>query len=425
MRASLVILLFFTSILNLFSQDRIIYDLDSYKRVDIDFRTTFFMPDVDLYYNNTINNPALVKNYRISLGGKYTDAQLINDERNQLTKLHRLENGISSGTNKTAEMIYNYQKDRRSYNNGNYFKSGFNIQSSMAYTNNSNIFSRFSQLLNVEYDVGFGFGRLEIVNNAWIGARILEELDSKSLLKSLPIAADMRSFFDLIGDLEFDRVRDVRLKSIYQIEEIIAFIEQKEWIEKGSIKAFVTIYDAFQYEDFFIRMSGERLEFTLTPMVTGSYVWSNNSIFGMEEYIQPGYEGSIEYEIHTNGDLEYYQTKILGGTIAHFQRFSKEQQIDSKTIAADLYFQYQYRYIPSLRTNLSFNSSFSGGFVYSNAYNARIAINSSLTYNYYFSPSTQIVLMGGVFYNDNMFQVGDYQPSITGFFSFDVIHAIR
>jgi len=225
--------------------------------------------------------------------------------------------------------------------------------------------------------------------------------------------------------VEYERVMDFRLGSMYRIEKIIEFVEQKQWIDKGSIKAFVTIYDAFRYEKFFNRMSGERLEFTIKPMVRGIYNWSNNTIFGESKYIQPGFEGNIEYQIHTNGDLEYYQTKTLGGRINHSQLFQKGQVEDFKSISGDLYFQYQYRYIPSLRTNLSFNASFFGGFVYSSSYEARISINSSLTYNYYFSPSTQLVIRGDVFYNDNRFQVGDYQPSIAGSLSFDIMHAIR
>lgn len=408
-----------------YSQDRILYDLDSYKRVDVNLRTTFFSPDFNLFYDNTINNPGIPKRYTINLGGSYNDSHLINNEKNQVLKYQGIDFGFTSGTNKNVDLSYIYQMENRFYNKAKYFKRGLYIHSTSLYNEDASSFARYSHSLYAEYDIGFGFGRLEVINNAWLGARILEELDSKHLLNSIPSADEMKLFFDLIGDLESDRVMDFRLRSMYRVEKIIEFVEQKGWIDKGSIKAFISIYDTYRYEDFIIRSSGERLEFTLTPTLRGLYNWRNNSLFSESKYIQPGFIGSIEYELHRNGDLEYYKTKTFGARITHYQRFEKEQVQDSKTILGDLYFQYQYQYIPSLRTNLSFVGSFTGGFVYTSSYNARIRINTVCSYNYYFSPSTRLMIMGGILYDDNRFQLGDFQPKISTFVSFDIRHAIR
>jgi hypothetical protein len=407
------------------SQERIIYDLDTYKRVNIDLRTTFFTPDVYFNYNKTLNNPSLVKNYIFNIGGQYSDNHLINDAKNQVTKNNYVSLGIISGSNKNIHLTYNYDINNRSYDEEKYFKNGLDIRLNTDYSDGNNSFLRFSQLFNVRYDIGFGFGRLEVVNNAWVGARILEELNSKGLLQFKPRGEEMKLFFDLIGDVEFERVMDSRLYFMNRVEKIIKFIEHKEWIDKGDIEAFISIFDTYSYEDFFIRYTGERLEFTLTPFVKGKYTWTNNSIFAEQKYIDPGFEGSIEYQLHTNGDLEYYQTKILGGRITHFQRFDDIENPDYKSIAAALYFLYQYRYVPSVRTNLLFATSFSGGIDYANSYNAEISANTSVTYNYYFSPSTQVVISAGLIYNDNRFQIGDYQPNINGTFRFYVRHAIR
>jgi hypothetical protein len=425
MRTSLIISIFFIAILSSKSQDRILYDLDSYKRVDVNFRTSYFSPDFSLNYDNTINNTSIDKRYTFNLGGYYSDNHILNSENNQETKYQSLSSRFNSGTSKSVDLTYVYRKEKRHYAGARYFKNGINIITNMDYSENASSFKRFSQLIDVKYDLGFGFGRLEVVNYAWLGARILEELDSKNLLNSIPSADEMKLFFNLIDDVKSYRVMDFRLSDMYRVEKIIEFIEGKEWIDKGDIKAFIVIYDAYRYENFITRMSGERLEFTLSPTLLGTYSWRNTSIFYGGKYIQPGFIGSVEYELHRNGDLEYYQTKIFGGRITHYQRFVKEQEEDSKTISGDLYFQYEYHYIPSLRTNLSFSANFSGGFVYSNSYDAIIAVNTSITYNYYFSPSTQMVIKGGIFYDDSRFQIGSYQPEISTFMSFDIRHAIR
>ena len=336
-----------------------------------------------------------------------------------------LSGGVTIGTNKFLNLDFKHTSQNRTYSDLTFFKNGFNISSETEYEKIPSSSKIFFQSLLISYDLGFGFGRIELINHAWVGARILEELEKKELLSKIPEPSEMKLFFDLIGDLEYDRVMDSRLKDIYVLEEIIHYIEQKEWIEQGSIPAFAAINDALSYELFINRFSGERLEFTLTPVVKGTYFWREGIVLQNPKNIEPGFEGKIEYELYSNGDLEYYTRKLFGARLEYFDKFLTENIEDTKTISGNIYFTHTYSYIPSLRTNLAISTNLSGILIKRGGYNSRLSMYSRLDYSYYFSPSTQLVLSARIQYNDSEFQIGDYQPSVGTRFSVDVVHAIR
>ena len=424
MKSQLIILFVFVSSLTCLGQNSILYDFDSYKRVSGAYRTTFITPDINLSYRNVLNTPEQVKFYNLNIGGRYADNQIFNDENNQKTKSTDIDFGIGIGNVKNISFEYNYDYENRAYNDMTYFKNGFHVRTNNQYIENLDA-KRYTQSLNLGFDLGFGFGRLEIINNAWLGARILEELQIDNLLMKLPSTEEMTEFFDLIGDLEFERVMDPRLRSMYRVEKMIMFIEQKGWIENGSIPSFIKIYDAFRYENFIFRRSGERLEFTLTPTFIGNFNYSNLSQNKFSKFIQPGFFGRAEYEIHKNGDLAYNTTKLVGGEVGYFEILQDDPLEGYTHLTGNVFFRYIYRYLPSLRTNLIFTSNVSAGLIYIDSYKTRLNINSSVEYDYYFSPATRLAMVAEIKYLDTKFQVGDYQPSIDATFSLNVIHSIR
>ncbi len=409
-------------------QNRILYDLDSYKRVDGEYRTTFITPDVKFDYKDVINSPDLEKILYLRIGGDYQDYQIYNDEHNQITKYRNFRLDVDSGQNDNNGISFNtfFDNVNRSYDdNLKYFKNGLNLATNSSYRDNLGLSKRYVQTINLGYELGFGFGRIEIVNNAWLGGRILEELQNNNLLTEIPTANEMKLFFDLIGDLEFERVMDNRLRFIYRIERIIEYVEKKGWIEKGSVPAFAIIYDTFRYENFIFRKSGERLEFTLTPTFFGNLSYQRNVNDPFSKFIQGGFYGDAEYEINRNGDLEYYTTKVIGGRLGYLEEFRDNDVLENDVISGNLYFEYRYRYLPSLRTNLEFSTNVSAGFIQSYFYQATLSVSTILEYNYYFSPATQLVLITGLMYNDTEFQRGDYQPEIRANFSMNVVHALN
>lgn len=423
MKSHLSLLLFFIFSLAGSGQN-ILYDLDSYKRVSGIYRTTFITPDANLNYQDVINLPGQEKSYGFEVGGNYTDNQIQNDEKNQKTKFISLDLGAGIGTKKNVDSKYRYSSKDRSYNGMKYFKSGFQLSTENRYDEIINL-KRFTHFLDMGYDLGFGFGRLEVINNAWIGARILEELESNNLLLIYPTTEELTELFDFIGDLEFERVMDPRLRSIYRVEKMIEFIENKGWIEKGSIPSFVRIYEAFLFENFVIRESGERLEFTLRPTLASNFIYTFVMDNQFSKVIRPGFLGTIEYEIHKNGDIAYNTKKLVGGRLEYIENFRDAPSNDFKQIAGNIYFQYRYRYLPSLRTNFIFSSNIAAGFIYAGNYTARLDMNSLAEYDYYFSPVTRLAVIAEVKYIDSRFQVGNFQPAIDAKFSVNVVHALR
>lgn len=426
MKLQIFILFIFGLSFTVKGQNPIIYDLDSYQRVNFDYRLTTFSPDLSFSYSKTLNTLGQEKFLTFRLGGLYLDYQLINSETNQKSYLSRIDLNARAGTLKSFDLGYDYNYDNRSYSGLTYFKNGFEVSSRTNYMKNFNSLKEFEQELTLSYDIGFGFGRIEVVNNAWLGARILQELDKNGLLTKVPEADEMTDLFDIIGDLQFERVMDPRLMTINRLEKMIEFIEEKELIEEGSIPAFVTIYDAFRFEDFFFRQSGERLEFTLSPAVNGTYFWNDINLTGRNSNIRPGFEGSIDYEVHRNGDVEYYSKKSIGATLGYFEHFRENEESHSTIVTGDIEFNYTYRYLPSLRTNLEFATTVVGSLVKDDDdFSSILNATSKLSYFYYFSPATQLSISLNVQYSDTEFQIDEYQPSIGSSFLIDVVHAIR
>lgn len=410
-----------------YGQGRIIYDLDTYRRVDFNFRMTTIMPSADMKYDKILNNPSSDKDYQIRVGGLLNESIIGNSLHHQKVKTRRLNFSLESGRQKFINIKYDVASLNRSYNENRYFINGYEASSTSAYSS-QNVSYSFNQELGLSYDLGFGFGRLEVINSAWMGARILEELENNNLLREVPSAPEMRVFFDLIGDLTNERVLDSRLRSIYRIENIIKYIEREGWIEKGSVPAFANIYDSYRFETALInRWSGERLEFKLKTKGKFVYKESNGGSFNIRKYYEPGFEGNVEYSIHRNGDLEYYTIKKLGGLLDHYERFDKIPNLDRKVVSGNIYYEYEYRYLPSFRSNLAFTTRTSAGMTLDDKdnFSSFLRLDLVLVYNYYFSPATQMQLYARLNYNDNRFQVGEYQPRVRAWFSFDLIHAIR
>ncbi|MEM9548500.1 MAG: hypothetical protein AAGA77_21120 [Bacteroidota bacterium] len=408
------------------SQSRIIYDLDAYLRVDGVYRTTFIIPNADLGYSNIINDPSKERDIQFVGGLLYNDNRIINNPRNQKVIEKSIDFDFTNGQANAIAFKYDYENTNRYYGEDKkYFKSRFYVSTDSRYQENQGVNKTYLQTAALQYGLGFGFGRIEVVNDAWLGARILEELRMKNLLLVMPSSDEMKTFFDVVGDLSFERVMDNRLRSIYQIETLIKYIEEQGWIEKGSIPAFATIYDAFRFEDFLFRQSGERLEFTLTPRVDSWLNYRFNEDDVNFYSFQPGFSGRTEYEVNRNGDLEYYTSMVLGGTFNYTEQINNNDFDDENFLNGSVYFRYSYYYLPSRRTNLIITGNVSAGFAHSSSYNAVLNMFSRLEYNYYFSPATQLVMQAALTYNDPQFQIGDYQPSIKANFSMNVVHAIR
>ena len=410
-----------------YGQDQVLFDLDTYKRVDFNYRSTFISPDAYIDYTKSVNTPGQEKRYGIRFGGKYDDEQIINNENIQKTKDRYVDFNIKSGSTEEFDIDFLVANDTRKYAGMKYFLSGMEYKNTYVdrYYELSSGDRRADISHELNYSLGFGFGRLEVVDNAWLGARVLQELNAKKLLLEIPETSELKLFFDLIGDLEFERVRDPRLKSIYVLENVIKYIEAKGWVEEGSIPAFVSISDSYRFEDFFRRYSGKRLEFRLTPRVSGLYRWSEFGTISNRNYLQGGFVGNVEYTIHSNGDLKYYTSKVLGGRIANDRRYHKNANRDETFIYGEIYFEYDYRYIISQRTNLLIASDIKGAFQKSDNFDATFLGNVRMAYFYYLTPATQLKLAGRFSYSDGEFQIGDYQPQIFSFFSIDVVHAFR
>lgn len=408
-------------------QHQILYDLDSYRRVDGQWENAFINPDLNLNYSTTVNDPNQEKDYAFNLGMAYYGTKIVNNAQNQKRRYKRVDvNYDASRSEKELGLLFDYQYENRSYRESQgYFKSGFRIRTNSEYASLHGFLRTYSQYIDPTVDLGFGFGRLELINDAWRGARILEELNKKDLLLTIPSSEEMKAFFDLVGDLNLERVMDDRLRDIHQLEQIILFLQDRKWIERESVPAFASIYDAFRFESFVTRWSGRRLEFTLTPRA--QFDLQKETVLGNQvtTNFRPGFYGEIQYRSEKNGDLAYYTTTNVTARLGYQEHFDDGQKREDPFLDGNIELRYQYNYLPSLRTHLRASFNVIVGAEDVDVFEAYLNANASLRYNYYFSPATQLEIFTVLRYRDNEFQSGDYQPRITARVNVQVVHALR
>jgi hypothetical protein len=156
-------------------------------------------------------------------------------------------NGLQESKGRNGQASFYWQFDDRFYRRNNWFlhlknnlfaKGDFTKQKSSQYTIKTNI-----KGFDDDLSVGFGKGRIEIVQDAQMALYILNDLSLQGLIDKTPDVETINQFAQLITELNNKRVFDSRRRRIYQLTQIDKFLREKEITQVPDIRHFTTIND--------------------------------------------------------------------------------------------------------------------------------------------------------------------------------------
>lgn len=274
---------------------------------------------------------------------------------------------------KSSNFQYNFtwnRNDRFYKNNKWFFEIGNQLSNAMGATRNKDSLAnnRYNTMQAEDrVSLGFGKGRIEMVQDAQMALYILNDLQEQGLLQG-PVRPEVaRNFAKLITDINNKRVFDNRKRRIYELTQIESFLRSSALVTETDIRHFTIINDnwALAYNpgrlsgsDWFVRLqpsAGFQRSTWNTPQQTITTSRNTNKSFavgpaiGYEKYVpvnlkwQRNFTASLSWQTMWT-DVDSKQT-YTGNEIRN-----SSNQHES---LAKLYASYGIGYYPNNRTAIN------------------------------------------------------------------------
>lgn len=247
--------------------------------------------------------------------------------------------------------------------------------------------------LRLSAGIGIGLGRIERVNDLWLGYYILEKLKQQNSFDRELQEQDIFEFAQLISKLQNKRFFDARLRKIAELQALDSMMHQQGLIKISDISYFTTLNDYWSFPIYFDRKSGRELKFQLLPEFNREYYKSNNldsdspTKINLVSKIQFDCSKQINLFWERNAHIDVINTTLLtkNGDIP--------DSYPNNLLGTN--FSFGYGFFPNSRTRVLASFNYKGGeqatsfnLDYSKAwYND---LGGSLEFNYFISPQLQI-----------------------------------
>lgn len=127
---------------------------------------------------------------------------------------------------------------------------------------------------SISIPVRYGVGRIEQVQDARLAIYILEDLKKTGRITRVPDNGEILEFAHLISQTKNKRFFDSRIKRIWEIETIDAWLQSKNLIKSTDATYFTRLYDNWLYATGPVRESGRRFSIGLIPKLSSSIDYS-------------------------------------------------------------------------------------------------------------------------------------------------------
>lgn len=159
------------------------------------------------------------------------------------------------------------------YDNYNYYRySSDNSSDSYKDDDNNN-----SNVIDLNVDFKYGFGRIENVEDARHAYIILDELTKAGSITKDYNNEDILELAKLISQLNRERFFDSRHKKIFIYEQLDSFLLANDYISEGDIKYFATLSDTWLYGSSQSRLNGRRISFTASSDIELNFASFNET----------------------------------------------------------------------------------------------------------------------------------------------------
>lgn len=176
--------------------------------------------------------------------------------------LYSISNSSGQGKSKyrNGQAAVQWQIEDRFYKKDNWFlhlKNSFYTKGDFTkqHTQQNEIKTNMKGI-DEDLSLGFGKGRIEIVDDAQMALFIINDLKAQGLIDGIPDAETVNEFARLITELNNQRVFDSRRKRVYQLTQIDKFLREKAIVSVTDIRHFTTINDNWLFAFSPARSSG-------------------------------------------------------------------------------------------------------------------------------------------------------------------------
>ena len=281
------------------------YPLADYVRPDLQRITSFYGGTFSIRnQQNKLIGQELDTDFSLSLSPRWRQTVFKNTER------HQIQSWIS------LDLRMNYSKDndfqktinifelnpiiRRGlskktfFKNTNFFDLGYGVvmdETALFYRDTINDSRDVESEFRGELDLSiyFGKGRIELVNDAWHAHTILEMLEEQDLLEKSISVEQIEAFANRISEIKNFRNTDFRLEGIAEFESLCEHLVENGIMDAEKYRSFAVLLDAWQYESFINRESGNEWKFGLKSklMVDDKREWLGDNSVLFTNQVQP------------------------------------------------------------------------------------------------------------------------------------------
>jgi len=257
------------------------FDFNNYKEFNYEYETFTIFPDFSGSVRSRLNSD--FKSFSTRLNPSYFKVK--NTRKIQKTIV---SNQSLLYSNATTENISNTTLESK------FFTLESNNFANIRYYQKNNFYYEFNPSVNLRKDfindesdfnfgnitlipgIGIGYGRLEIVNNAWLAQTIFRNLDAIGIIDKDLNENDLLSLSERITNIQNTRIKDGRLENIYEFQNLSQHILDNQWYE-GDLSLFHAIlFDTYRFENFRIRSTGTRFNLRYEPVFRRNFNNSGN-----------------------------------------------------------------------------------------------------------------------------------------------------
>lgn len=273
---------------------------------------------------------------------------------------------------KNAKASVDWQLDDRFYKSNNwFFQLGNHLYAKEDFT--KQLFSQSKTRTNVSgvdetLVIGFGKGRIEMVEDAQMALFILNDLQEQGLLSTMPDAATINQFAQLITAINNRRIFDSRKRRIYQLTQIESFLREKDITPVTDIRHFTIIDDNWTLAFNPSRLSGSDWYLTINSSaemgsadqkIEEAFSKTINKNNSMNLGIGPklGYENykpvNLKWQRNMGAWLSWQIEKAKQNDKHTISGSTTENKTKSKQTETECYAFYGFGFYPNNRTRLN------------------------------------------------------------------------
>jgi hypothetical protein len=212
----------------------------------------FHLSPTSIYYTKIVSTDQKLSRSAISLNASYD--------------FYSNKSRLNDYKYKSGDGSFAWQFDNRFFRDNKwYWQIGNRLSGEGNLQESSHLYDKKEFSASNEVILGFGKGRIEMVQDAQMALYILNDLEQQGLINAPVDHQTINSFAQLITQINNRRVFDFRRKRIFELTQIDSFLRNKGITSSADIRLFTTINDNWSYGYNPLRSSGSDWFFRLIP----------------------------------------------------------------------------------------------------------------------------------------------------------------